>query len=197
MTPSRINWLRTSASLVAAALVAVAAGACDSSSPHRSSSPKHNASTTTTAWPVRIADVYPSPGTLTASPTTNVVFRNVGISSLGDVQITGSSSGAHHGRLRSQADKQGVVFTPDVPFTEGESVAVSTGVKIAGSSTTSFTFAIARQYHPLVPAIIDVAPATVGDGRVHYRSTALTASKVTIRGVPSSDPVFLSPTAAP
>jgi hypothetical protein len=88
--------------------------------------------------------VFPSARTLAASPTTTITFRGADPDELGDVEVSGSQSGRHSGRLQAQADGEGATFVPDRPFAAGESVTVSTGRRIAGVNDTRTSFTIAR-----------------------------------------------------
>jgi hypothetical protein len=68
--------------------------------------------------------VYPTAGTQTASPTTQISFR--GISSLlaAQISVKGSSTGDHPGQVAPHSDNNGVSFLPDAPFVNGETVTV-------------------------------------------------------------------------
>ena len=58
--------------------------------------------------------VYPVPGTVTATPETQISFR--GTAKPGTVVVTGSRSGRHAGRLRVHSDKAGASFIPNRAF---------------------------------------------------------------------------------
>lgn len=81
--------------------------------------------------------VYPADGTMTASPTTEISFRNVPAARLGVVEVSGSVSGGHAGVMAPHADGQGVSFLTDGRYEAGELVSVKTGTR-----TTSFRVAI-------------------------------------------------------
>src|SRR5205807_336241 len=53
------------------------------------------------------ASVFPSPGTSSALPGTQITFRGVAPSSIGPVQAVGSSTGAHTGHIAADSDNQG------------------------------------------------------------------------------------------
>src|SRR4051812_10714801 len=59
---------------------------------------------------------YPMPGTLTASPGTDISFRGGDAAALGAITVTGSKSGTHTGTLKLHSDGQGVTFAPAKPF---------------------------------------------------------------------------------
>jgi hypothetical protein len=88
--------------------------------------------------------VYPSARTLAASPSTTIAFRGADADDLGDIEVAGSRSGRHTGRLESHSDGEGATLSPDRPFTAGETVTVSTGRRIAGVDDTRTSFGIAR-----------------------------------------------------
>ncbi len=66
--------------------------------------------------------VYPSAGTQTASPTSQISFR--GATQPLVATVTGSSSGNHTGHFEDHSDGNGTSFIPDSPFKEGETVTV-------------------------------------------------------------------------
>ncbi len=93
--------------------------------------------------------VFPRPGSRTASPRTQISFRNVSIDQIGVVRATGSRSGDHTGVLQPHSDGRGASFLPDAPFWASESVTVQTGLRISGVPGASFTFTTAQ---PGLPA---------------------------------------------
>jgi hypothetical protein len=86
--------------------------------------------------------VYPSPGTLTASPRTQISFRGVAPGEIAAVSVTGSRSGRHPGKLRAHSDGQGASFLPSRPFRAGERVSVV-------STDVHYGFTIGRRPAPL------------------------------------------------
>ncbi|MGC1184582.1 MAG: arylsulfotransferase family protein [Candidatus Dormiibacterota bacterium] len=100
--------------------------------------------------------VYPSPGTHTASPATQISFRNISPTTLeGEaLTVTGSESGTHAGRWVADSDKSGASFFPRSPFRPGEMVTVSTAQPICGAGGSSFEFSIASP-----PGKVASAPA--------------------------------------
>jgi hypothetical protein len=95
--------------------------------------------------------VYPVPGTVTATPETQISFR--GTDRPGTVVVTGSRSGRHDGRLRVHSDKEGASFIPNRRFTPGERVSVR-------SRARTYSFVVARR-----PALPPTRPARrSGDG---------------------------------
>jgi hypothetical protein len=98
--------------------------------------------------------VYPSPGTKTAPPTTQISFRNISpaVISAGGVTVTGSVTGAHAGRWVADSDQKGASFYPTDKFAAGETVTVGTGHPICGAGGTSFQFGVAIPAGPLAKA---------------------------------------------
>lgn len=97
--------------------------------------------------------MYPAHGTATASPTTTISFRNVPPDILGDIRVTGSTSGGHSGVMRPHADGQGVSFVPDARYEPGELVTVESALPLHGTGSGSASFRIA------IPAPRPQAPA--------------------------------------
>ncbi|MGC2192736.1 MAG: arylsulfotransferase family protein [Candidatus Dormiibacterota bacterium] len=98
--------------------------------------------------------VYPSPGTKTASPTTQISFRHISpaVISAGGVTVTGSVTGVHSGRWVADSDQDGASFYPTDKFAAGETVTVSAGHSICGAGGTSFQFVVAIPAGPLAKA---------------------------------------------
>lgn len=116
------------------------------------------------AWPAAIAFASP-PRVIAVSPVDGARYVRPGSSILvrydrdaglagakldGLVTVTGDVSGPHTGRTHLTRDGSGLLFDPDVPFTLGESVAVS--VSPAGAAdpgrlgaSRSFTFRVASR----------------------------------------------------
>ena len=89
--------------------------------------------------------ISPLPGTVTATPQTQISFLGAGASSLSGIYVAGSASGRHRGRLRSYASATGTSFLPSKPFTPGERVTVRAKWRYAKGRThtlsDSFTVA--------------------------------------------------------
>jgi arylsulfotransferase ASST len=88
--------------------------------------------------------VFPIPGSRVAAPQAQIVFRGLPARLLGRVQVSGSRSGRHSGRLASDSDGDGASFLPAKPFTPGEQVTVRTGLAILGSRGGTFRFTVAE-----------------------------------------------------
>lgn len=106
--------------------------------------------------------VYPIAGTSYNLPATQISFRGVSPSQIGQVTVSGSSSGAHTGHLSSDSDGQGASFIPDKPFSTGETVTVTTGMDIVGGNGGSYTFKIATQAGTIRPVGLPLAPDSSG-----------------------------------
>lgn len=68
--------------------------------------------------------VSPEPGTLDATPTTQISLLGVPAKRIFDVSVVGSRTGAHAGALKAYSQRDGASFVPGRPFAEGERVTV-------------------------------------------------------------------------
>ncbi|MBV9536361.1 MAG: aryl-sulfate sulfotransferase [Solirubrobacterales bacterium] len=98
-------------------------------------------------------DVLPFPGTPDAAPATNIDFPAIPARQIASITAVGSRSGLHSGRLSAQPAGHGTAFTPNRPFTPGETVSVAVALRTPAAGTASgaphatrlhYTFAIAR-----------------------------------------------------
>src|SRR5829696_6087443 len=126
MPPRRLS----AVPLAALALVAVPAAAPAQSGPY-------------VTLPGAIS-AYPSPGTISAGPRTQISLRGAPARRLGRIRVRGSRSGRHRGRLRAHSDGQGASFVLRRPFRGGERVTVRTDVAVRGTRNGDFSFRIAR-----------------------------------------------------
>ena len=107
--------------------------------------------------------VSPAPGSVSAGPRTQISFLGRPLAQLGTIEVTGSLSGPHAGRLLGYSTGDGASFLPDAPFLPGETVMVKTTLPVAGSSANGFSFHVAKVV-PLVgsphppPQETDVLP---------------------------------------
>jgi hypothetical protein len=83
---------------------------------------------------------FPMPGTVSASPETQISLRGAPADQLGTVTVTGSESGAHPGTLRPHSDGQGASFVLQRPLRGGETVAVRTDLDVPGAEDGDWTF---------------------------------------------------------
>lgn len=92
---------------------------------------------------------YPSHGTMTASPGTEISFRGISAERLGVVRVSASESGGHSGVLMPHGDGNGVSYVPDRPFAAGEEVTVTSDVPLTDDADGALVFTVST---PLLPA---------------------------------------------
>lgn len=103
-------------------------------------------SATDRAWAQATVSVYPLPGSRYNRAQTQITFRGIPAAQIGQVQVTGSVSGAHSGHIAADSDGQGASFIPDSPFAQGETVTVHTSLNVQGGSGGTSSFQIARDW---------------------------------------------------
>ena len=81
--------------------------------------------------------VSPAPETMDASYVTQISFLGVPAAEITNVQVVGSRSGSHPGRLAAYSQGDGASFLPSTPFAQGEHVSVHAALR-NGDSTTPF-----------------------------------------------------------
>jgi hypothetical protein len=77
--------------------------------------------------------VSPLPGSLDASPQTQISFLGVPKGELSRISVRGSRTGAHAGRLLGYSEGDGASFVPSRPFAPGETVTVSGQLRIGAT----------------------------------------------------------------
>ncbi len=113
--------------------------------------------------------VYPSPWTRVASPRTQISIRGIAPGAIGPLQITGSRSGRHAGKLQAHSDGRGASFVPAVPFLSGEVVSVHTTLDVRGAHDGDYHLGIATTGMQLGrPAIL--SPKLRGPGVQRFAS---------------------------
>jgi hypothetical protein len=95
--------------------------------------------------------VSPAPGSRWASPKTEISMRGLPLARLGTIEVSGSQTGAHAGRLEPHFDGNGASFVPDKPFEPGEEVHVSTDHTIPGATNGDYRFWVSRPAPPTPP----------------------------------------------
>jgi hypothetical protein len=104
------------------------------------------------AWAAGL-HVIPFPGTPDAAPTTEVIFSALAPAQIRSVQVIGSRSGRHPGRLSRLPAGAGTAFVPETPFLPGERVRVhaslaspsaGTAMGEPGSTGLRFGFTVGR-----------------------------------------------------
>lgn len=140
---------RHSALLIAGTLAAVATAAgCGDSGSDDSAQAAAGGPIPAVATPKPPAGVgvFPVPGTLTASPQTQISVRGVAPGKIGTLTVTGSKTGAHPGKLEAHSDGNGASFLPTEPFsTKGETVTVKTALPIAGADGGQYSFTVVER----------------------------------------------------
>ena len=151
------------------------------------------------AQPPAVA-VFPSPGTSSALPQTQITFRGIPASQIGHITVVGSSSGAHSGSIEADSDGQGGSFIPSQPFTAGETVTVTTGLNVTGGTSGSFHFAIAVPFGTINPMKLPMVPAG-SNGVQHFHSrTDLEPASITVNRHSSAEyngDIFVTPQYGP
>ena len=90
--------------------------------------------------------VSPIPGSRDASPHTQISFLGVPAGALGAIDVRGSRTGFHAGRLLPYSQGDGASFVPARPFAEGEQVTVRARVRGKRSLRRLFDrFVVARE----------------------------------------------------
>jgi hypothetical protein len=90
--------------------------------------------------------VFPANGTKNASPGTQITIRGAARRELDDVEVAGSRSGSHDGKLRAHSDGRGASFVPAKPFADRERVTVRVGGSVASR------FSVTAPVAALLPA---------------------------------------------
>ncbi len=95
--------------------------------------------------------VSPLPESLDASPRAQISMVGAAPAQLTHVQVSGSSSGSHSGRLVAYSQGDGASFVPSKPFSSGETVTVH--VTVAGHAVAyHFTVAYLNPIKYVAPA---------------------------------------------
>jgi hypothetical protein len=163
---------------LAGALAAAAIVGCGGASSHAPRPPQPEVDVRAAA--ANPATVSPLPGTVDASPRTQISFLGARGLHVADVRVVGSRSGVHGGVLRPFSTGTGVSFLPARPFLPGERVVVASRVGAgAANRRAASEFIVASQ------ATVGEAefPHVRGDPRAvqRYRSApGLTPSTVTV-----------------
>jgi Arylsulfotransferase (ASST) len=121
------------------------------------------------APPPSVVAVFPSPGTRTAGPHTQVSMRGIAPERLRGLVVHGSRSGRHAGRLVPHADGRGASFVPLRPFARGERVSVRAPARVAGTAGHVGTFSIARTAAPARAPAAEAPPRPRGAARFRSR----------------------------
>ena len=145
--------------------------------------------------------VFPSPGTSWNLPQQQIAFRGIPASQIGQITVTGSSSGAHSGKIEADSDGGGGSFIPNAPFTAGETVTVSTGLNIVGGTNGSFQFKIATPWGgAFTPLKLPMVPAGSNGVQHFHTQPSLEPASITVNQRSSAaynGDIFLTPQYGP
>ena len=158
-----------------------------------------SASGQTNAPPPAVS-VFPIPGSLVATPKTQIAFRGIAPSALGAITVTGSKTGAHSGAIEADSDGDGASFVLSAGFKAGETVTVSSSLNVLGAKGGVFKFTVATPAGgiPYVPRLS--VPRVNGDvWRFRSRpDLAPAAAKVLSRSRSAgNNDIFLAPQFGP
>jgi hypothetical protein len=156
-----------------------------------------DSSAAVTAAAANPVTVSPLPGTVDASPATQISFLGGADTQVANVQAVGSRSGTHSGVLRAYSTGTGESFLPAHPFLAGERVTVHALVG-TGSPTlrTTTTFMIAHEA-PVSPKQFPINPGDPSAVQHYVSAPQFTPStvKITTQAKPGAAPgdLFLAP----
>jgi hypothetical protein len=148
--------------------------------------------------------VSPAPDSLDASHQTQISFLGVPAAEIVDVAVSGSHSGAHHGRLLAYSQGDGASFLPSHPFSQGEVVTVHAALR-RGATTTPIAWrftvaevdAVSRSLETPPPP---PPPAKASELQHFVSAPALEPPTVTVTadtGTQAPGDIFLAPYAGP
>ena len=133
-------------------------------------------------------------------PGTQISFRNVDASRVDSVEVVGSRSGDHEGRVEADSDGRGASFVPVKPFVAGETVTVTTHLKLVGVGDGKYHFRIEHPAKQIGPGKLSLA-RTVPGGTQQFRSRpdlTPTAVAVATDSAPQADgDIFVAPQNGP
>jgi hypothetical protein len=149
----------------------------------------------------------PFPGTPDASPRTQIILPAITPADVASITVVGSMSGGHQGRIRWLPDRAGVTFVPDWPFTPGEHVHVSAGLRTAAAASVLGTAGprLSYWFKVAVPAVrarrvqairrSSVQTTAVPNGMHFHSAPGLHPPTVKVSGRPDSGSgdIFLTP----
>ena len=148
--------------------------------------------------------VTPAPDTRDASYLTQISFLGLPAADIVDVSVSGSSSGAHSGRLLPYSQGDGASFVPSKPFAQGEVVTIhavlhrlTTSTPIAWRFTVAEVDAVSRSLETPPPPPPPPKPSELEHflSRPDLRPPAVAVTTNTGSQAPGD--VFLAPYAGP
>jgi Arylsulfotransferase (ASST) len=137
--------------------------------------------------------ISPAAGTPDASPQTQISILGVTPRAIRSVSVTGSTTGAHQGRLRAYSRRRGASFVPNQPFAQGERV--SAVVRIEGRAVSRFSFTIAR-LGPTQP-VLNLPVRQPGKLQQFVSVPDLAPPKITVLKHSAGGDIFLTPLPSP
>jgi hypothetical protein len=145
--------------------------------------------------------VSPLPDSLDSSPETQISLLGVPSSEISQVRVSGSSSGAHPGKLEAYSQGDGASFVPSKPFQPGETVTVH-GRLTAGGKSYPFAFHFTISVPDPIPHKPPGKPAPVKSAEVqHFQSrTDLQPPAIEVTTGKTANPagyVFATPYSGP
>ena len=148
----------------------------------------------------RGVSVFPVPESRYALPGTQISFRGIDASQVDNIEVVGSRSGQHGGRVEADSDGRGASFLPVKPFVTGETVTVATHLKVLGAADGKFHFRIQRPAKQIGLGKLSLAQAVPG-GIQQFRSRPdLTPTAVALQNnsAPRTDgDIFVAPQNGP
>ncbi len=157
-------------------------------------------SPTRSAAATRAVYVYPIAGSQLAPPHSQITFRNVSVSRLGPISVTGSKSGSHSGRVEADSDGRGGSFIPSKGFTPGETVTVRTHLNIYNGHKGTYRFKVATPAGGIPDSPFGPAARVRGDvWNFHSRPDLHPASVRVVHGSSHTDHgyIFVAPEFGP
>jgi hypothetical protein len=148
--------------------------------------------------------VTPAPDTLDASYLTQISFLGPPVADIADVEVSGSRSGAHTGRLLPYSQGDGASFVPSKPFSQGEVVTVhallrglSSGTPIAWRFTVAEVDSVSRSLETPPPPPPPPRPSELQHflSRPDLQPPTVDVTKSTGSQAPGD--IFLAPYAGP
>ncbi len=143
--------------------------------------------------------VFPSPGTKSALPGTQITLRGIPAGSIGPIAVAGSVTGNHSGHIAADSDGDGGSFIPDHPFAPNETVTVATYLNVLGGQNGIFRFAIANPAGPINPGRITQVSAPPNSVKHFHSRPDLqpAAVKVIQNKSPNLGDLFVAPQFGP
>jgi hypothetical protein len=144
--------------------------------------------------------VFPVPGSRYGLPGTQITFRGLPASRIGDVRVVGSQTGPHAGLIRPDSDGHGGSFLPLKPFAPGETVTVTTRLDVLAARDGTFSFTIEHPAPQIPAGPLTIARMRPGGVRSFRSAPGLAPASVALDAdsAPASlGDIFLAPQDGP